>query len=131
MADWIIPCNPGVYDLFGAFTSLETVDWRQSAKSIETGDHVFIYVSSPVQAVAYRCKVMETMIPSESVDRSDDVFNVSGSQEEDDDHIYMRLKPDCRIPLDKITFQKMRNAGLKGCIQGQRRVPEELRGLFE
>jgi hypothetical protein len=33
MEDWIIPCNPETYDLFGAFDSLQTVDWRQRAKS--------------------------------------------------------------------------------------------------
>ena len=36
MEDWIIPCNPETYDLFGAFDSLQTVDWRQRAKSMET-----------------------------------------------------------------------------------------------
>jgi len=136
MADWIIPCNPGTFDLFGAFDSLQTVDWRQRAKSIEKGDCVYIYVSAPVRAVAFRCRVKETMIPSQFVDRSDESFSLDGDLDDKLDPdldltVYMRLKPEQKIPLDRITLQKMRDAGLKGNIQGQRRVPDELRELFE
>lgn len=131
MADWIIPCNPGYFDIFGALECLDSIDWRQTATSIEKGDHVYIYVGSPVRAVVCRCRVMETMIPSEFVDHSDESFNLGDDLDEDfDDHIFMRLKPEKRIPQDVITLQKMRDAGLKGNIQSARRVPEELAELF-
>lgn len=132
MADWIVPCNPGYFDVFSVFDSLDMIDWRQSARSIETGDHVYIYVSSPVQAVVFRCRVLETMIPPELVDRSDEGFNLSDAlQENQDIRVYMRLKLDRIIPKDVITLQKMRSAGLKGNIQSARRVPEELKELFD
>ena len=74
MADWIIPCNPQYFDIFGAFEKLETIDWRQTAKTIEPGDTVYIYVGIPVQAIAFKCKVLQTMITSEQVDDSDEEF---------------------------------------------------------
>lgn len=132
MADWIIPCNPRYYDIFRAFDSLDTVDWRQSAKSIETGDHVYIYVGLPVQAVAFRCRVLETLIPGGMADRSDECFNLSNDLDVGFDQLtYMRLRVEKKIPPEHITLQKMRDAGLKGNIQSARRVPEELRELFD
>lgn len=132
MADWIVPCNPGYYDVFGAFDSLDTVDWRQTAKSIEPGDHMYIYIGAPVQAVAFRCQVLDTLIPSELADRSDERFNLGSALDENfNGYVYMRLKLDRKIPTDQITLQKMRSYGLKGNIQSARRVPEELRELFD
>lgn len=129
MAEWIIPCNPRHYDIFGAFDALEMIDWRQTVKNIETGDNVYIYVGTPVQAVAFQCKVMETMIPPEKADHSDAGFNLDGVEE--DNALNMRLKLIRKIPAGAITFEKMRRAGMKGCMQGQRRVPEELKELFD
>ncbi|MBQ9270402.1 MAG: MmcQ/YjbR family DNA-binding protein [Oscillospiraceae bacterium] len=61
---WLIPANPKYYDLE---TSLRlspdrTLFWKQSA-GILAGDTVYIYMASPVSAVKYKCKVMETDIP--------------------------------------------------------------------
>lgn len=129
MADWIIPCNPEFFDVFGAFEKLGSVDWTQSAPGIEKGDMVFIYVARPVQAVALRCIATEVMIPGDQADHSDAEFE-KGDSSETDSHYYMRLKLDKWIPPGMITFEKMQKAGMKGNIQGPRRVPGELRELF-
>ena len=129
MADWIIPCNPEFFDVLGAFEKLGSVDWTQSAPGIEKGDMVFIYVARPVQAVALRCIATEVMIPGDQADHSDAEFE-KGDSFETGSHYYMRLKLDKWIPPGMITFEKMQKAGLKGNIQGPRRVPDELRELF-
>ncbi len=129
MADWIIPCNPVFFDVFGAFEKLGSVDWTQSAPGIEKDDTVFIYVAKPVQAVAFRCIATEVMIPDDQADHSDAEFE-KGDSLETGSHYYMRLKLDKWIPPGMITFVKMQRAGLKGNIQGPRRVPNELRELF-
>ena len=69
MASWIIPCNPKYYDVFGAFRTLNTVDWRQTAKSIEPGDIVYIYTGRPVQAIthAFKLKPMPVFDPGLSI----------------------------------------------------------------
>ena len=129
MADWIIPCNPEYYDIFSAFEKLNSVDWRQSTKSIVSGDNVYIYVGKPVQAIAYRCRVMEAMIPSSRADFSDAEFEKGDSLEPYAQ--YMRLKPERKIPLNALTFDIMRKAGLRGNIQGPRLLPDELKSLFD
>ena len=128
MADWIIPCNPDYYDVFAAFNKLSSIDWRQSAKNIMPGDTVYIYVGSPVQAVAFRCVATKVMIPRAQADFSDAEFEKGESLEPG--QWYMRLNLVRKIPPDLITFDRMRRAGLKGYIQGPRLLPKELKELF-
>ena len=128
MAAWIIPCNPKLFDVFGAFEKLGYVDWHQSTPGIEKGDMVFIYVGKPVQAVALRCIATEVMIPDDEADHSDAEFEKETSLETGS--YYMHLKLDKWIPPGTITFDKMQKSGLKGNIQSPRRVPDELRELF-
>ena len=131
ITDWIIPCNPKYYDVFGAFDKMETIDWRQTAKNIEPGDSVYIYVADPVQAIAFKCQVMETLIPPDTYDVSDAEFNLTDPNEElGPYHINMRLKLVRKFPIDAITMNKMWEAGIKGNIQGPRRVTEELMELI-
>ena len=129
MADWIIPCNPDYYDIAGSFEKLDSVDWRQIATSIKPGDTAYIYVGKPVQAIAFSYVVTETMIPSDKANCFDEEFEKGDSLEPYSR--YMRLKPVSRIPLNALTLDRMRGAGLKGSIQGPRLVPEELKDLFD
>ncbi len=128
MADWIIPCNPAYYDVFGAFRKLKVIDWRQSNANITEGDTVWIYVARPVKAVAFKCEVLKAMIPGKLVDQSDREFNIGDSLQPYP--WYMRLRLDKALPTDEITFDRMVEAGLRGKIQGPRRLPEELYELF-
>ena len=43
----------------------------------------------------------------------------------------MRLKLVCKFPTDAITMKKMRDVGIKGNVQGPRRVTEELMELIK
>ncbi len=130
MADWIFPCNPGLYDIAGSFEELDSIYWRQTAKGVMPGDTVYIYVGKPIQAIAYTYLVTKTKIPSDQDDFPDSKF-VKGSSNSDPYPLNMQLKPVCRIPLNILTMDKMHEAGLRGNIQGPRLVPEELRELFD
>lgn len=44
MEQWIIPCNIKYYDVIGAFNELKCLDWKQSCKSINVGDEIYIYI---------------------------------------------------------------------------------------
>ena len=121
--DWVIPCNLNYFDLFGAFEQLPFIDWRQVVNNIEEGDNVYIYVGRPIQAVVFKCSVLRTNIPVEEMDASDESFNREENPEPSEPYWrYMRLKPVGRFEADQITLRKLHEAGMKGNIQGQRRV---------
>ena len=57
MTEWIVPCNPNLYRVDDAFAALKKLDWKQTSPKMKVGDIVYIYVSKPVRAIRYKCKV--------------------------------------------------------------------------
>ncbi|HFU3984449.1 TPA: MmcQ/YjbR family DNA-binding protein [Streptococcus suis] len=54
---WVIPANPKVYDIDTEFVENKVVYWPQKS-TIQAGDIVAIYVTAPVQAIRYVCRVL-------------------------------------------------------------------------
>ena len=134
MASWIIPCNPRCYDIFGAFKKLKTVDWRQSAKSIDVGDTVYIYVGKPVQAIMYKTHVIAAGFPESESENSDAEFNLQPIPElklEYSKRLAMRLQIVGQYSPEDMTFEKMAQHGLKGNIMGPRHVDGGIQALID
>lgn len=64
MTSWLTSCKPEIYDVDRAFKELKEIDWSQHT-NVEVGDNVYIYVSKPVQAITYKCTVLEVNKPKE------------------------------------------------------------------
>lgn len=134
MANWIIPCNPKYFDVFGAFGKLKTIDWNQSAKSIDVGDIVYIYVGKPVQAIMFKTRVLATGITADEVDYSDQEFDLEDNQASvgpDRDKRWMRLELIKCYSNRDLSFNKLVQYGLKGNIQGPRRTDEGIQELID
>ena len=119
MEHWIIPCNPKYYDVIGAFNKLECLDWKQSVKSIDVGDEVFIYVGAPIKAVKFRCKVTKTNLPEIEIDDSDFVVNGEPYQTYGN-HMELALLE--TFDDNKYSLEILRSKGLKSRIQGPLRA---------
>ena len=122
MAEWIIPCNPNYYKIDEAFSELKCLDWKQTPKNIEVGDIVYIYVSRPVQAIRYKCKVNKINLDQIEIDDSRFIINGETYQNYP---VHMELKL-LHIYSDELTIDKMKENGVKGNIQGARKVYPEL-----
>lgn len=59
---WIVPANPKYYDIMHAFDHAEVIEWKQAA-NIRIGDVVFMYVTAPVKAVIFACRVLKNNLP--------------------------------------------------------------------
>ncbi len=59
--EWILPCNPKKYRIKDALSEQQIIDWRQTnnTKNIQIGDIVYIYLSAPVSAIAYKGAVLK------------------------------------------------------------------------
>lgn len=60
---WVIPANPKMFDIDAEFANSKQVYWRQKG-SIQTGDLVAMYITAPVRAIRYLCRVLEANIPA-------------------------------------------------------------------
>lgn len=117
MEKWIVPCNVKYYDVNNAFNKLKKLDWKQSCKSINIGDEVYIYVGKPYSAIKYRCVVNKVNI--ESIEIDDSEFVIDGSPYENY-HNYMELELLEVFADDELTIDVLRDRGLKGNIQSPR-----------
>lgn len=53
----MIPCNPKIYDVVGAFNKFSEIEWTQTTNT-NVGDTVFIYVSGKYQSIMYKTSVI-------------------------------------------------------------------------
>lgn len=128
MTSWIVPCNPEKYDIKGALQKLIQIDWHQKASSIETGDIVYIYVSKPYQKILFQCVVVKTNMDDYEID--DRKFVKDGAQFLNEGP-YMRVHLVKKLDECDIDLKALRIQGLKGNIQGPRRVDGELLEYIE
>ncbi len=119
MEQWIIPCNLKYYDVIAAFKELKVLNWKQSSKSIKIGDEVYIYVGKPIQSILYKCIVNKVNLKSQEIDDTKyvldgELFEYYGN--------YMELQLIEEFNKSKYSLTVLKQNGLKGNIQGPRRV---------
>lgn len=123
---WVIPCDPGYYDVERAFAELGEIEWRQSTY-ISPGDNVYIYISSPVKAIRFKCKAIETDLYGPS-DIDDEKYYLGEPNKDGKRH--MRLKLIEEFDVGRYPLNVLRRLGLAN-VQGPRRMPTELMELIE
>ena len=111
--EWVVPSNPGYYDIVRAFDGTDTIVWKQG-RGIKTGDTVFIYAGAPVSAILYKTEVIETDIP---FDYRGDGLTISS---------VMRVRLKRRYPPDRFTFKVLNDVYGIYAVRGPRGIPEAL-----
>lgn len=109
---WLVPGNPKYYDIDGNFKLGQTTIWKQSTK-INVNDTVYLYVTSPVKAVRFKCQVLETDIPYQYHDQNMKIKKL------------MKVKVLKAYPADFCPFEKLKDFGIKA-VRGPRRIPDKL-----
>lgn len=123
MPDWIIPCNPRYYDVFGAFDKFKVLDWHQANPNMEIGDIVYIYVGAPKQAIMFKCKVNKVNLSENNVDDSEFAINRGVY----DNQRYMELELLKKYSQDVLSVAVLQEHGVQGRIMGPRRMQLQLR----
>lgn len=118
---WIIPCNPGYYDIDAALSELEAVEWKQSTY-VQPGDTVFIYVASPIKALCYKCVAEETDLygPKEIDDSKYYIGEPDPSERR-----HMRIRVIQSYGHERYPLSELKKHGLS-TPQGPQKMPYEL-----
>ena len=111
--EWIIPANPKYYDIVHAFDNTDIIDWKQGS-GIKVKDTIYMYVGTPVSAILYKCKVIETDIP---YDYEDGKLTISA---------LMRIKLLKRYDADRFTFNRLKEEFGIYAVRGPRGIPNSL-----
>lgn len=123
--NWLISCNPKYYHVDGAFAELPVIDWKQSCEA-QTGDIVYIYVSSPYRAVKYKCRVEKANKPLSTID--DSKFVVDGTPFNDCGN-YMELKLLAKLS-SPVNSAQLKSVGIN-FVQGPIRLKPDALKLIE
>lgn len=108
---WVLPANPKQYDIDADLIQNREIMWPQKP-GIEKGDIVAIYMTAPIQAIRYICRVTETHLEN----AEDDLEKESQ---------LMRLSLLSQVPDSLFTRKRMFDLGVKA-VRGARRLTPEI-----
>lgn len=116
---WMIPANPKYFDISGCLNKYQTVYWRQYY-NFQTGDIIYIYVSSPESAVRYKCIVEGHDLPYSSDSEMELEFFVNPSDYENSKkhNRWMKLRLISSINSDKLSMIHLLENGMNKAPQG-------------
>jgi 5-methylcytosine-specific restriction enzyme A len=123
---WLVPANPAEYDLVSAFNRYETLDWRRSFK-YENGDIFFLYISGKIKKVRYKVEVVEGLVQKNDTTHNKTFWQDEKKFEESKEREYTRIRFVDEVDTNALSLEKLREHGLKGNIQGSRKLTGELR----
>lgn len=121
MTQWIIACDSKDYDIWGAFSEFQKIDWKQST-NIEPGDIVYIYMIGPYSAIQFQCLVKKTNLKEIEID---DLKYVKNGAKYASCGRYMELEFLQKYSTPLFTYKNLEENGLKQ-VRGPQRVKDEL-----
>ena len=118
---WIIPCNPKYYDIVGAFSELDVIEWNQTTNTT-VGDTVFVYVGEKYKSIMFKCEVIAADLYG---NRSQDDYKFYKDLKKDPDARYMKLRLVRKYDQDQLALPKLRENGLTS-VQGRSKATQQL-----
>lgn len=123
---WIIPCNPKLYDIVGAFNNLDVIEWSQP-NNTAIGDTVYIYVGGEFKSIMYKCEV--TAMDLYGNRAQDDIEYYHGLEKREDVR-YMKLKLIEKYSEGQYPLEELREKGLTS-VQGRSKATPQLLKYLE
>lgn len=120
--EWLIAANHNMYNHTKAFKELPFIDWKQK-NNYSVGDKVYIYSASPIQAIEFLVEVIKINISVDNaLDDKDYWNNIQEYKNGRNNGKYVRFKLIDNFEDNVITLSELRENGLKGNIQGTRKL---------
>ena len=127
MTEWILSSNPKRFRVDDAFHDLLCLEWYQnkSIRNIQQGDICYIYLSSPVQEIHWKCVVTDVMRLIPKID--DLAYDIPPSPPGSAAGPVIELKVlyEYETP-ELLSYENLKQHGLKTKMMGPSRVSSEL-----
>lgn len=129
MTNWIIPNSPRYYDVDKEFCNNQKIDWYQTPqmKNLKTGDTVYVYRSTPIMEIRWKCCVGETMFYLDEFDNHYD-----DSNNETYEGPFFELFQQQELLCGKyLSYSELTKHGLRSRLMGPQKVSGELLTYIE
>lgn len=123
--NWIISADINYFRVDKAFEKKEYVKWRQTA-NYSVGDIIYIYCIKPIQKVMFKTIVEKANMPFDETSDDREFFVNQDDYKSDRYERNMSLKLLQKINTEKLNLDNLQANGLKGRIQGPKRVKGQL-----
>lgn len=128
MTEWILPCSGMSYDINTALRELKTIEWYQSKPmtNVSVGDVMYIYASTPVQSICWKCNVTDSHRMISQI--NDSKYYIP--QVPEDTHFdgpFIVIEAECEFTVgDHLSYAELKKHGMKSRIQGPLRLNPEV-----
>lgn len=122
---WIIPSNPGQYNVVMGFKASpdNTISWTQRIQA-EVGDYLYIYQTNPVASIMHKCEVVRANVPRHEAYGFEFIPAEMMESKKNKPIMYIKLLE--TYPVGKYSREFMNEHGIKKTVRGQRSMPIEL-----
>lgn len=124
--NWLISANGKMYDHASSFAHHGSIDWRQGSTKYSIGDIVYIYCTTPIQRIRYKCRVT-ALDKTLSTIRDDKEYWIN--QEEYNKSLggkFFNLELIEEVDSEKLSLPLLLKNGLSAAPQGPVRLTEKL-----
>jgi 5-methylcytosine-specific restriction enzyme A len=124
--NWLISANGKMYDHASSFAHHGSIDWRQGNAKYSIGDIVYIYCTSPIQKIRYKCRVTELDKNSVQIRDDKDYWLNQNEYEKSLNGKFFNLQLVEEVDSEKLSLQLLLQNSLKAAPQGPIKLNDNL-----
>lgn len=129
--NWLIAANSKIYDHASSFEHHGFIDWRQNNTHYKVDDVVYIYCTTPIQKIRYKCQVLQIGIPFHLIRDDKEYWKDENEYKQAQGGNFFRLKLLEQIDSDKLTLDALKTNGPKAAPQSPKRLSSGLLSYIE
>ncbi len=118
---WVIPSNPKFYDVVGAFSEFDEIEWNQTTNTV-IGDVVYLYVGGAYKSIMFKCEVSAANLHGNRSDADQKYYKAMTKQP---DTKYMKLRLIQKYEAGELPLRELKENGLTN-VQGRSKVTWQL-----
>lgn len=128
---WLMSANAKIYDHASSFEHYNFIDWRQGKVHFSVGDIVYIYCTTPLRKIRYKCEVKKLNMDFSSVRDDKEYWLDQEKYAESKKGKFFRLALIEQLDNDNLDLPSLIKNGLKSAPQGPIRLTDELHNYIE
>jgi 5-methylcytosine-specific restriction protein A len=126
MTEWIISANGEMYDHSSSFEHYGFIDWRQGKTKYEINDIVYIYCTSPISSIRYKCIVEKKDLHFSETRDDKEYWKKIEEYEHFIEGTFFRLKLMSQINNENLNLSFLKSNGLNAAPQGPIKIKPQL-----
>jgi len=124
--EWLISANSKMYDHASSFEHYGYIDWRQGNITYSLDDIIFIYCTSPIQKIRYKCKIEKINLVFSEIRNDREYWTDIDEYEKSKEGKYIHLVLIDQVDLDSLSLNHLLENGLTAAPQGPIKINEKL-----